>query len=89
MDHVNITLRWNDTLGSAYAITKYRLSVSENFTSLTGDMCPPICHPNGSCVCRGLLTSDGVNLTVFAVNCDNQEGPSTEITIKSKLHDKW
>ena len=86
MDKVNITFDSDNLFNFAHGVIMYYISA----TSLPGDdysniTCPSSCHPNELCVCTGSLARSGVNMTISAVNCKDQEGPPLVIKIKSIL----
>ena len=39
------------------------------------------------CVSNGQLPNEGVNITISAVNCDDQEGSNTTITVLPRGRD--
>ena len=83
MDIVNITFKSDDLFNFAHGVIMYYISI----TSLPGDdhsnITCPSCHPNELCVCTGTLARSGVNVTISAVNCKDQEGLPLVIKIKS------
>ena len=86
MDTVNITIKLNTQFGFDNSVNLYYYFSA---TSLSGDnrsniTCPSSCRPNELCVCTGALARSGVNVTISAVNCKDQESPPLVIKIKSK-----
>ena len=86
VDIVNITIKLNTQFGFDNSVNLYYYVSA---TSLSGDnrsniTCPSSCRPNELCVCTGALARSGVNVTISAVNCKDQESPPLIIKIKSK-----
>ena len=76
VDIVNITIKLNTRFSFDNSVNLYYVSA----TSLSGDdhsniTCPSSCCPNELCVCTESLARSGVNVTISAVNCKDQEGP--------------
>ena len=77
-NNVTFVLAWNQTFNRQHGIEMYSLSVRGSSVN-----CPLTCLPNEQCLCSARAVGDSGtgSLTVTALNCGIQKGPSTEITI--------
>ena len=87
VDIVNITIKLNTQFGFDNSVNLYHYVSA---TSLSGDnhsniTCLSSCRPNELCVCTGALARSGVNVTISAVNCKDQESLPLVIKIKSSI----
>ena len=84
-DDVNVTFTPDDLFSSVHYVSMYNISVimlsGDNDSNVT---CPTSCYPNDTCVCTGVLARSGVNVSITAINCEDQEGPPFLFSIKSK-----
>ena len=78
---VNINFIWDMDFSTRHAIESYNISSATTFSAVVS--CRMSCPLYRPCVCvsNGQLPKEGVNITISAVNCDNQEGPNTTITV--------
>ena len=84
VDIVNITIKLNTQFSFDNSVNLYYvLASSLSCDDCSNITCPFSCRPNELCVCTGALTRSGVNVTISAVNCKDQEGPPLVIKIKS------
>ena len=83
IDDVNIIITPDEHFSSIHHVSMYNISV----TMLPGDSnisCPTLCNPYVTCICSGVLARSGVNISISAVSCKDQEGPPLLVSIKSK-----
>ena len=83
MDDVNITITPDEHFSAIHHVSMYNISV----TMLPRDSnitCPMLCNPYDTCICSGVLARSGVNVSISAVSCEDQEGPPLLVRIKSK-----
>ena len=78
--NIVVTFTWDMNFNSAYEIVAYKTVV----TMLSRITCPTSCPPSEPCQCNhiGSLAKEGENITISAVNCDDQEGPNTTIILR-------
>ena len=78
---------WDVNFSIHHAIESYRILTSViTFRSDILVLCPQYCPFETQCVCivTGQLPSEGVDVTISAVNCNNLEGPNNTITLLPK-----
>lgn len=83
-----ITFIWDLIFSTRYAIEYYSINPATTYNDSVLVSCPMhvLCPFDSPCVCNvtGQLPVEGINMTISAVNCDNQEGPTTTTTVLPK-----
>ena len=73
-----ISLQWNSSFNSQYAIEMYRVTVTPNISTCPRDV--TLSSENYSC--PGLVLGTEYTFTVSAINCGDQEGMEYNFTVQ-------